>query len=152
MDNSHKPRVLRITATKKPLMPFVDLWNKSSDLLDRKIFICCPLKQAINCKARNSRLRNARCRNVAPCTPNIRTRKVSVIFFMKNDMWHHAIVPLMLHQCCNFPPRAGLVKMCLTKGCQTAIPIPLKWVKTMGRHGIAAQIILFQNIFSGLNK
>ncbi len=67
---------------------------------------------------------------------------------VKNDMRHHAIIPLMFEQGDKFRPRTRFVHVLLPKGDQTGVPVPLKRIQPAGGHCVVATIIEFKNFGS----
>ena len=69
------------------------------------------LEDAGHCETGDRRLRDTGGRHGATRIPDIGAGVIAVVVFVKDDMWHHPVVPLMGEQGFNLAPGAGLVEM-----------------------------------------
>ena len=87
------------------------------------------------------RLADPRGRRIPPCSPHVRTREVSRLRAVKDDVGDHAVVPLAGEQRLQLQPRAVDIEGGVAPGGEGAVPVPLVGVQPGRRHGVPAAVV-----------
>jgi len=145
MDNCHKAGRLRVATAKEPIVPFGNFGQQGRSAGAGHLFVFGSFIQPRYRKARNRRLGDARGRHRPPRAPDIGAGKIAIVQLVKDDMGHHAVFPLVFKQRLYLGPGAAFIKMGLAQGGQATVPVPLKRIKAVGWHRVAALVIFAQN-------
>src|SRR5687767_768543 len=85
-------------------------------------------------------------------TPHIGSRKILVARCVKDDVRQHAVVPLALDQLFELPPGPGFIEGRPAERHKGRIPVPLEGIETVGRNGVAAPVIVLEDVAGGGNR